>query len=61
MKKNYQKPAMQVVNIKMRYQFLGGSGQYTVTNVNSNVFNEEIGRGTGNARSRGFSGWDDEE
>ena len=56
-KKNYQKPAMQVVTIKGQQHLLVPSA----TSVGGNVFNSEVKGGSGSARGRGFDDWDDEE
>ena len=56
-KKNYQKPAMQVVTIQGQQHILAGS----VTSVDGGVFNSEVKGGNGSARGRGFDDWDDED
>jgi hypothetical protein len=61
MKKDYLKPVMQAVNISIRHQILAGS-PYPVSRVSGNAeFNENITGGSGNARSRNFNDWNDEE
>lgn len=66
MKKNYQKPAMQVVNLQP-VTILGSSGDATIVNAiqSSDGSSEEsiIGYGGGSstepARSRGIGDWED--
>jgi hypothetical protein len=48
MKKNYQKPQMEVVNVNMSSHILAGS----LTSVGGNVFEGTISGGSGTARSR---------
>lgn len=58
MKKYYQKPAIQVMNIEPATMIADNS----VTNLNSNAGLQLKGPGNGPARSRGDGGyWDDEE
>ena len=57
MKKNYQKPQTQAVNIRTRQQFLAGSVQTTSTNAELNY----RGGGHDEAMSRSYDDWDDEE
>ena len=58
MKKNYQKPAMQVVAISQQCNILTDS----VHTVGGNAgFNAKVSGGSGPARSRSFDDWDDEE
>ncbi len=59
MKKTYQTPQIKVVIISQKVNLLGESK--TVTSVSGGVFNETIKAGSGQARSRGFSAYDDEE
>jgi len=56
-KKEYQKPALQVVTIDIRHQLLNASLTGTTNNVNMTYG----GGGSGEARSRSLDGWDDEE
>ena len=57
MKKNYQKPTMQVINIEPATMIA-----QSVTSVNSNAGLQYKGGGNGPARSRDGGGyWDDEE
>ena len=59
MKKNYLKPVMRVVRLKVRHQLLNAS---SVQSVGGNAgFNENIIGGNGDARSRSNDWWDDEE
>ena len=58
MKKNYQKPQMEAVNVNMSSQILAGSG---VSSVAGGVFNENISGGSGTARSRYLDDWDEWE
>ena len=65
-KKNYQKPVMQVVSIKMRYQFAEVSPGAVSTVSSNGIFSDAApqgGDGTGVSapRSRGYNEWDDEE
>ena len=55
-KKEYQKPAMQVVKMQAA-TILAGS----VNSVNSNASLNYKGGGSGPARGRGVDNWDDEE
>ena len=56
-KKEYQKPALRAVTINIRHQLLNTS----VNNVAGNASLNYGGGNSGPARSRNFSGWDDEE
>ena len=59
MKKNYLKPVMRVVRIKVRHQLLAGS---PVRSVGGNVFDQGTISGSNqSARSRSNDWWDDEE
>ena len=61
MKKNYLKPATRVVLLNTKVQLLTNS-PYTVTKTSNNVgFVEGISAGSGDARSRSFDAWGDEE
>lgn len=61
-KKNYQKPAMQVVNINTSHKLLElGSGPKASKAAGNAGFNENISAGNGDARSRSFDDWGDEE
>ena len=56
-RKDYQKPAIQVMNMNTCHQILAGS----VTGINSNAgLTLSSTGGNGDARSREFS-WDDED
>ena len=58
MKKNYQKPQMQVVNINSSVQLLQSASK--VQSVSGNVFSNSAPQaGSGDARSRG--GWFDDD
>lgn len=57
MSKNYQKPAMRVVNLQHRSCILSGS----VGSVGGNTEIRYGGASKGVARSRGRGGWDDDE
>ena len=61
-KKAYQKPALRAVTINIRHQLLSGS---PVHNASTNLTGSEAinygGGGSGTARSRQHSIWDDEE
>lgn len=57
MSKNYQKPAMRVVNLQHRSCILSGS----VESVGGNTEIRYGGASKGVARSRGRGGWDDDE
>ena len=59
MKKEYMKPAMQVVMVSCKTGLLQASN---VGKAQNNVgLNEKVEPGSGNARSRGFNGWDAED
>jgi len=57
-KKNYQKPATQVVKINVSRQLLGAS---EVNSLSNNAELQYEGGGNGVARGRSFDDWDDEE
>ena len=60
-KKEYQKPAMQVVLLQHQAHLLSGSGD-PVTNVDAGDTGIGIGGGSnGDGRARSFGGWDDED
>lgn len=58
MKKNYLKPVMRVVRIKVRHQLLAGS---PVGSYDGNVFKGTPTGSNQSARSRSNDWWDDEE
>ena len=58
MKKNYQKPQMEAVNVNMSSQILTGSG---VSSVAGGVFDGTVSGGSGTARSRYLDDWDEWE
>ena len=59
MKRVYMKPAMQVVMVSCKSGLLQTS---SAGKADSNVgFKDKVLPGSGNARSRGFSGWDAED
>ena len=58
-KKNYQKPAMQVVTIKGQQLLDSTSGG--VTGIAGNTFSSSVSGGSGGARGRGFDDWDDDD
>ena len=59
MKKEYMNPAMQVVTVSCKTGLLQTSN---VGKAQNNVgLNEKVEPGSGNARSRGFNGWDAED
>ena len=62
-KKAYQKPAMQAVTINIRHQLLNTSVNNVAGNAGLTGAGDDgtITGGSGPARSRDFSGWDDEE
>lgn len=57
MKKFYEKPAMRVVRIQQQCHILSGS----MNKVDGNASLKYGGGGSGDARSRGASDWDDDE
>lgn len=60
MKKNYLKPVMRVVRLKVRHHLLNGSGP--AQKVGGNVFDQGTISGSNqSARSRSNDWWDDEE
>ena len=59
MKKNYQKPQIEVVKVNMSCQILAGSRG--VDSIQSDVFQSTISGGSGGGRSRGADDWDDED
>ena len=59
MKKNYQKPQMQVVNINSSVQLLTSGSQITSVNSGGVFSNSAPQAGSGDARSRG--GWFDDD
>ena len=64
MKRDYLKPATRVVRLNARVHLLTNSPATTVTTNSNNVgLNEVISAGNGDARSRSFDAWgeDDEE
>ena len=60
MKKEYQKPQIEVVKVNMSCQILAGSSNPQATSVDGNVFNSTISGGSGGGRSRGCDDWDEE-
>ena len=60
-KKDYQKPVLRVVKMKMLHHLLAGSDP--VQRVGGNVFNSNSAPAgsSGTARSRSNDWWDDEE
>ena len=59
MERVYMKPAMQVVMVSCKTGLLQTS---SVGKADNNVnINEKVLPGSGNARSRGFNGWDAED
>lgn len=59
MKKNYLKPVMRVVRLKVRHHLLAGSPY--AKQVGGNAFNGTPTGSNRSARSRGNDWWDDEE
>ena len=59
MKKNYQKPQIEVVKVNMSCHLLGNS-QNNVDSIQSDVFQSTISGGSGGGRSRGCDDWDEE-
>lgn len=57
MRRNYQTPNTKVVLLQHQFNLL----QSTVTHVNNTQGFKLGGKGTYNARSREFEGWDDED
>ena len=56
-KKEYMKPALQVVTINIRHQLLNTSLTGTTNNASLNYG----GGGSGPARSRSFDDWDEDD
>lgn len=57
MKRNYQQPILNVVHLQHQNHLLDA----TVTNFKNNASLNYGGGNSGEGRSRGFGGWDDEE
>ena len=57
MKKNYMKPQVEVVRVKMNCQILAGS----VTGLSNSVGLDYGGGGSGTGRSRDYDDWDEDE
>ena len=60
MKKNYQKPQIEVVKVNMSCQILAGSGSDKIDSVAGNGGFNLVGGGAGGGRSRGCDDWDEE-
>ena len=58
-KKDYQKPHMEAVKLNIQATILSGSPVRYISS--GGIFNEEVTGGSGTARSREFSAFDDEE